>query len=79
MAIAPMRDIGGWPARLEHSDGTPTGDERRTPGSDTRSGNSGCSHTAREVSAHRAPTGLRAGVFRHPVGALLQALTGFFP
>jgi len=53
--VAPTRDIGADRARLEHSDGTPTGDEPGSPGTDTRSGNSGCSHTAREVSAHRAP------------------------
>ena len=35
-------------------------------------------HRARGVGAS-CSTGSSAGVFRHPVGALLQALTGFFP
>jgi hypothetical protein len=46
---------------------------------DTTGGNSDRCRIAREVSARRAPPGSSAGVFRHPVGALLQALTGFFP
>ena len=35
-------------------------------------------HRARGHGASRS-TGVQAGVFRHPVGALLQALTGFLP
>jgi hypothetical protein len=55
VAIAPTRHIGVSGARLEHSADTPSGDERPVPITDTSSGNSDRCHTAREVTAHRAP------------------------